>query len=66
MYSIFELKKLVKAKNIFKPIRVKKFIDENFPTSSPSSLYGFTKLASEKLIHNVLNNSLKFLIIDLV
>ena len=63
VYSIFELKKLVKAKNIFKPIRVKKLIDENFPTSSPSSLYGFTKLASEKLIQEMsLNNSLKFLI----
>ena len=42
------LKKWTKL-NIKKPIKVSKTIDENFRTFEPSSLYGFTKLASEYL-----------------
>ena len=33
-----------------KPVKINKIINDSFETSSPSSLYGFTKLASEKLI----------------
>ena len=45
--------KLTKSLNIKKPIKVSKTIDENFRTFEPSSLYGFTKLASEKLIKEI-------------
>ena len=50
VYSIPNLKKLVNKKNLIKPIKIKNTIDEKFETSLPSSLYGFTKLSSEKLI----------------
>ena len=50
VYSINNLKNLFKKKNFKKPIKRKKIVNENFPTSEASSLYGFTKLASEKLI----------------
>ena len=50
VYSIPALKKIIKKKNINKPINLKTKIDENFDTFSPCSLYGFTKLGSEKLI----------------
>ena len=50
VYSINNLKNLFKNKNFKKPIKRKKIINEIFPTSEASSLYGFTKLASEKLI----------------
>ena len=50
VYSIDELRKIIKTLNINKPIKIQKKIDEKFDTQNPSSLYGFTKLASEKLI----------------
>ncbi len=50
VYSISVLKKIIKKQNIDKPIKSKIKIDETFDTSSPCSLYGFTKLCSEKLI----------------
>ena len=50
VYSIEKLKELVKNPNLRKPLKITKKICENFETSSASSLYGFTKLASEKLI----------------
>ena len=53
VYSINNLRNIVKTSNLSKPIKLKKLIDENFETSKPSSLYGFTKLASEKLIKEI-------------
>ena len=50
VYSIDNLKLLVNKENLKKPIISKIIVDEKFKTSLPSSLYGFTKLASEKLI----------------
>lgn len=50
VYSIKYLRKLVKKLNINEPIKKISKVNENFITSEPSSLYGFTKLASEKLI----------------
>ena len=50
VYSSDELRKIIKTLNINKPIKIQKKIDEKFDTQNPSSLYGFTKLASEKLI----------------
>ncbi len=63
VYSIKNLRNLIKKQNIKKPIKIKKLISENFDTSTASSLYGFTKLASEKLIKEMFfNNTSKFLI----
>jgi len=63
VYSIPALKKIVKKKNIKKPIRLKTKINENFDTSSPCSLYGFTKLASEKLIQEFsFTHNIKYII----
>ncbi len=63
VYSIAYLKKLVKSLNITKPIKINFGVKENFDTSSASSLYGFTKLASEKLIKEMFfNTNLKYLI----
>ena len=63
VYSIPFLKKIIKKKNIDKPIKSKIKIDENFDTSSPSSLYGFTKLSSEKLIQEFsFVNNIKYII----
>ena len=53
VYSIEKLKKLVNHENLKKPIKVQKLIDEKFDMHSPCSLYGFTKLASEKLIQEM-------------
>ena len=50
VYSIEHLKKILPNTNLKKPIKIKKVINESFETESASSLYGFTKLASEKLI----------------
>ena len=50
VYTIDNLRKLIKNLNIRKPIKSKHKIDEKFETAGPSSLYGFTKFASEKLI----------------
>ncbi len=49
VYSIKNLRKLIN-KNYSKPIKSKYQINEKFETNEPSSLYGFTKLASENLI----------------
>ena len=50
VYSIDNLNDLIKSKKILKPLKIKKIINEKFSTNSASSLYGFTKFASEKLI----------------
>ncbi len=50
VYSISNLRSLIKNHNLKKPIKIKKKINEEFENFLPSSLYGFTKLASEKLI----------------
>ena len=50
VYSIKKLREQVKNLNLNKPIKSLKKVNESFETSSASSLYGFTKLASEKLI----------------
>ncbi len=50
VYSIEELRSLSNTLNLRKKISRVKLIDEKFNTTGPSSLYGFTKLASEKLI----------------
>jgi CDP-paratose 2-epimerase len=63
VYSIEKLKSLVNNLNIDKSLKIKKKIKENFETSSPSSLYGFTKLASEKLIKEMFyKNNIKYII----
>jgi|TARA_B110000211_G_C14054487_1_gene542699 CDP-paratose 2-epimerase len=50
VYSIQNLRNLVKNLNLAKPIKNNKKIQEDFETALPSSIYGFTKLSSEKLI----------------
>jgi|TARA_B110000444_G_scaffold230293_1_gene237405 CDP-paratose 2-epimerase len=50
VYSISNLRKLIKQKNIINKINTKYTIDENFETNLPKSLYGFSKLSSEHLI----------------
>ena len=50
VYSIKKLRKIIKNLKIKSPLNKKIKINENFETQEPSSLYGFTKLASEKLI----------------
>ena len=63
VYSIEKLRSLVKNLNIRKPLKIKKKISEAFETDSASSLYGFTKVASEKLIKEFFFNSkLKYII----
>jgi CDP-paratose 2-epimerase len=63
VYSIQKLRDLVRKKKILKPLKIKYKIDENFSTYSASSLYGFTKLASEKLIREMFfKTNLKFII----
>ena len=63
VYSIEKLRGLIKKSILKSPIKSKLKIDENFETSSASSLYGFTKLASEKLIKEIFfKTNLKFII----
>ena len=63
VYSIQDLRKLIKNSNLQKPIKIRKKINEKFNTCSPSSLYGFTKLASEKLIiETFFNTKLRYII----
>ena len=63
VYSIEKLRKLVKNLNLKKPLKINKKIDERFETEAASSLYGFTKLASEKLIKEFFfENKLKYII----
>ncbi len=50
VYSIKSLKRLIKNLDLKRPLKIDKTIDERFETDAASSLYGFTKLASEKLI----------------
>ena len=63
VYSISKLRGLLKNHKINKPLKIKKTINEDFETSLPSSLYGFTKLASEKLIKEMFfKKNLKYII----
>ena len=63
VYSITKLRKYIKTNDFSKPIKSKRLIDENFETSSASSLYGFTKIASEKLIKEFFyKTNLKYII----
>ncbi len=63
VYSIDHLKNLIKKNNLIEPINKFKKIKEDFPTSEPSSLYGFTKLSSEKLIKEFFyKTNLKYII----
>ena len=50
VYSISNLRRIINKNNINKPILKKIKIDESFETNEASSLYGYTKLSSEKLI----------------
>ena len=63
VYSINALRKIINKKNLKNSINIKTVIDENFITDDPSSLYGFTKLSSEKLIKEMFfNTNLKYII----
>ena len=63
VYSICSLRKIIKNLNLKKSLKIRKKIDEKFHTDSASSLYGFTKLASEKLIKEFFFvNKLKYII----
>ena len=63
VYSIKKLRSLVKNLNIKKPLKIRTKIAEKFETESASSLYGFTKIASEKLIKEFFyNTQLKYLV----
>ncbi len=50
VYSIEDLNKIITNKILTKKLETKLKINENFNTSKPKSIYGFTKLASEMLI----------------
>ena len=50
VYSIIHLKKLVSNINLKNLLKTKYIINENFNCSSPKSIYGMTKFASEELI----------------
>ena len=64
VYSIKSLNLLTNnQKNINKEIKIKKTIDVNYDSSSPKSLYGFTKLASEELIKEYFySDNIKYII----
>ena len=63
VYSIQALRKLVRGNFLSKTLKFKKKINENFQTSSPISLYGFTKLSSENLIKEIFySTKLKYII----
>ena len=63
VYSINKLRSIIKSVKISKPLKIKKKIDEKFSVESASSLYGFTKLASEKLIKELFfETRLKYII----
>ena len=54
---------MVKNLNIKTPLKIGKKITEKFETESASSLYGFTKIASEKLIKEFFFNTyIKYII----
>ena len=48
--SISSINDILKKKKLHSPVKIIKEIDQNFETSKPKSIYGFTKLASEMLI----------------
>lgn len=50
VYSLNNINRLIKNKNLKKDLKLKKEIAVGFSTESPKSIYGFTKLASEDLI----------------
>ncbi len=63
VYSINKLRGITRSLKILKPLKIKKKIDEKFSVESASSLYGFTKLASEKLIKELFfETRLKYII----
>ena len=63
VYSIDNLREIIKKKNIIRIKKSKKIINEKFKTSEARSLYGFTKLSSENLIQEIFyKTDLKFLI----
>ena len=63
VYSINKLRGITRTLKILKPLKIKKKIDEKFSVESASSLYGFTKLASEKLIKELFfETRLKYII----
>ena len=63
VYSIKKLRAMVKNLYIKTPLKIGKKISEKFETESASSLYGFTKIASEKLIKEFFfNTKLKYII----
>jgi CDP-paratose 2-epimerase len=63
VYSISKLRGLIKNLKLKNPLKINKTINEKFETESASSLYGFTKLASEKLIKEFFfNRKLKYII----
>ena len=63
VYSISNLRNLIKKNNIKNSIKFEYKVDEKFETASPSSLYGFTKLSSEKLIREFsFVNKIKYII----
>ncbi len=63
VYSINKLRSIIKSVKISKPLKIKKKIDEKFSIESASSLYGFTKFASEKLIKELFfRTNLKYII----
>ena len=63
VFSIEKLKDTIGRQNLSKPIINIKKINENFETALPSSLYGFTKLSSEKLIREFsYMNKVKYII----
>tara|TARA_B100000963_G_scaffold358848_1_gene384546 strand:- start:6414 stop:7439 length:1026 start_codon:yes stop_codon:yes gene_type:complete len=64
VYSIQKLRKIVNKINIKSPLLIRKKINEKFDTHSASSLYGFTKLSSEKLIKEFFFNTKQKYIIN--
>ena len=63
VYSLDKLRKFVKSFDIKASLKIKKKINESFETEPVSSLYGFTKLSSEKLIKEIFYvNKLKYII----
>ena len=63
VYSLDKLRKFVNNLNIKTTLKIKKKINESFETEPVSSLYGFTKLSSEKLIKEIFYvNKLKYII----
>lgn len=64
VYSIDKLKEIINKKIIKNAIKIKKKINLDFHTSSASSLYGFTKLSSEKLIQEIFYNTKQKYIIN--